>query len=173
MSPALRALLEGVIDYAGLFPPAQLPLDAAIRNYARYRHDADAWMLGRFVIPAARLEELSPFVTELFATGPPLGLVVLGRSADTVHGWAAAITADVEAIAAFRHRHGERVSIDGFEVRLPADATDAEAVASCVKAVTHALPNVTAFFESPSQREDHPALAAVMAEGIAAGAGGF
>ena len=37
MSPSLRALLTGIVDYAGLFPPAQLSLDEAIRNYARYR----------------------------------------------------------------------------------------------------------------------------------------
>ena len=68
MKPAagLRALLERIIDYAGLFPPAKLPLDDAIKNYARYRRDAEAWMLGRFVIPASRLGELEPYRT-LFA----------------------------------------------------------------------------------------------------------
>ena len=33
MSASLRALLEGILDYAGLFPPAQLPLEPAFRNY--------------------------------------------------------------------------------------------------------------------------------------------
>ena len=46
MNASLRALLTGVVDYAGLFPPARLPLDEAIRNYARYRQGSDAWMLG-------------------------------------------------------------------------------------------------------------------------------
>jgi hypothetical protein len=32
MSAGLRALLTGIVDYAGLFPPAKLPLDQAIRN---------------------------------------------------------------------------------------------------------------------------------------------
>src|SRR5262245_33954247 len=68
MTEGLRTLLEGVIDYAGLFPPAKLPLDAALRNYARYRRQAESWMLGRFVLPAARLEELDPYVGELFAS---------------------------------------------------------------------------------------------------------
>jgi len=49
MKPAagLRQLLAHVIDYAGLFPPAKLPLDVSIRQFARYRTDAAAWMLGR------------------------------------------------------------------------------------------------------------------------------
>ena len=49
VSASLRALLAGVIDYAGLFPPATLPLDEAVRNYARYRREPEGWMLGRLV----------------------------------------------------------------------------------------------------------------------------
>ncbi|HYT90814.1 MAG TPA: hypothetical protein VEL76_19045, partial [Gemmataceae bacterium] len=66
MSPSLRALLSGIIDYAGLFPPAKLPLAEALRNYAGYRTEPDSWMLGRFICPAARLVELDPFLKELF-----------------------------------------------------------------------------------------------------------
>ena len=37
---AARAAFEGVIDYAGLYPPASLPLDAVVQNYADYRRGA-------------------------------------------------------------------------------------------------------------------------------------
>ena len=53
----LRILLRGLIDYAGLFPPASLDMADAVRNYAAYREGEHAWALGRFVVPAARLEE--------------------------------------------------------------------------------------------------------------------
>lgn len=55
--PALRVLLRGVVDYAGLFPPASLDMAAAAGEYAMHRASADEWMLGRFVLPAARLTE--------------------------------------------------------------------------------------------------------------------
>jgi hypothetical protein len=54
---ALTTLLEGLVDYAGLFPPAALPMDDAVRNYAKYRSGAQREMLGRFVLPVQRLEE--------------------------------------------------------------------------------------------------------------------
>lgn len=54
---ALRALVAGAVDYAGLFPPASLDMAAAVQNYAAYRASDDAWMLGRFVVPVARLDE--------------------------------------------------------------------------------------------------------------------
>ena len=37
MTEALRTLLAGAIDYAGLFPPAALDMPEAARNYATYR----------------------------------------------------------------------------------------------------------------------------------------
>jgi hypothetical protein len=54
---AARALLDQCIDYAGMFPPAGLSLEATVRNYAAYRAGADAWALGRLVLPASRLAE--------------------------------------------------------------------------------------------------------------------
>jgi hypothetical protein len=60
MTAALQVLLAGLIDYAGLFPPAELDMADALRNYARYREGPNAWALGRFVVPAARLNEVDP-----------------------------------------------------------------------------------------------------------------
>jgi len=59
-SDALQALLTNLIDYAGLFPPASLDLPTAIQNYTAYRQGEHAWMLGRFVVPAALVAEVDP-----------------------------------------------------------------------------------------------------------------
>jgi hypothetical protein len=121
---SLRALLTGVIDYAGLFPPARLPLDVALRNFARYRQEDDAWMLGRFLIPAARLEDLEPYHDELFAIDPPFAFGVLGRGGGSLSEFLSNLRDDLRDIAAFRKRHGERVSVDTFETRLPPELAD-------------------------------------------------
>ena len=52
-------LLSSFVDYAGLFPPAGLSMGDAVAAYAADRTGRDAWMLGRFVCPAARLDELA------------------------------------------------------------------------------------------------------------------
>jgi fumarylacetoacetase len=120
MLSSVRALLAGVIDYAGLFPPASLPLDEAIRNYARYRKEPEAWLLGRFICPAARLAELAVYHEELFGDGPPFAFTVLGRGGSTAAEFLDNLRLDLEAAAAFRQRHRQRVWVDAFEVRLPA-----------------------------------------------------
>jgi hypothetical protein len=118
---SLRALLTELIDYAGLFPPARLPLDQAIRNYARYRQGNDAWMLGRFVIPAARLEDLGPYDKELFRVNPPFAFSVLGRGGNNLSEFLTNLRDDLRDISAFRKRHGSRVTVDVLEMRLPPD----------------------------------------------------
>lgn len=57
MNKPLRFLLDNLIDYAGLFPPAELTMAEAVRNYAAYRQSEHNWMLGKFIVPASRLEE--------------------------------------------------------------------------------------------------------------------
>jgi len=64
LAPALRAALERLIDFAGLFPPAELPMEEAVASYDRARASAPAWMLGRFIVPAARLVELRGVLAE-------------------------------------------------------------------------------------------------------------
>jgi hypothetical protein len=62
MTQLTRALLTGLIDYAGLFPPAELSMAETVANYAAYQHRPDRWALARIVVPVARLVE---FETEL------------------------------------------------------------------------------------------------------------
>jgi hypothetical protein len=50
---SLHALLSHVIDYAGLYPPAALPMSTVVDNYARYQGVPEAWMLNRLVLPAS------------------------------------------------------------------------------------------------------------------------
>jgi hypothetical protein len=54
---SLRALLTGLIDYAGLYPPASLPLPIVLERYRCFRASPEAWMLHRLVLPVAKLGE--------------------------------------------------------------------------------------------------------------------
>ena len=67
---AREALLSRLIDHAALFPPASLPMDAAIEVDRWARSTPQAWMLNRFLVPASRLGELPE------GFDPPLGVIV-------------------------------------------------------------------------------------------------
>lgn len=124
---ALRALLTGIVDYAGLFPPAALDMPTAVRNYASYRRDPAAWMLGRFVVPVERLEELVAAWATIDAAGAAWRLAgLLGPDID----------ADVARARAFNGANHGRAAIDSLEGRF-----------ASAKAIDHAASLVRDSFE--------------------------
>ncbi len=160
MLSSVRTLLSGIIDYAGMFPPAQLPLEQAIRNYARYRTEPENWMLGRFICPAAALEELSQYVDLLFGSGPPLKISALGKGGNTLRDFLGGLAADLNALLAFRERHGERAVVDQFEVRLPLELLAADNDGKDLRTVIYGpdallgragIEPLAAFYEVPAE----------------------
>jgi len=113
VAPPLQALLPGLIDYAGLFPPAALSMPDAAAEYARQLSGPDAWVLGRFVVPAARLAELA---AARRGTAPPQPWSV---SALAGPAWAE----DAERIQAWRA--GDELVIDALEFKA-ASAAEAD-----------------------------------------------
>lgn len=55
---SVDALLAGLVDYAGLFPPASEDMRPALESYASYFQGADRKALGRFIVPISRVKEL-------------------------------------------------------------------------------------------------------------------
>ncbi len=121
-SKSLQTLLSKIIDYAGLYPPANLPLEDAICNFVKYQIDSDEWMLSRFIIPAKRLTELSQLAEQVFPREEVLAFSVLGRGGKDAHEFLENLKLDIEDIYAFRKNHGIGVLVDMFEVVLPASA---------------------------------------------------
>ncbi|HEX6533765.1 MAG TPA: hypothetical protein VF041_04165 [Gemmatimonadaceae bacterium] len=110
ISRPVHALLQGVVDYAGLFPPAERSMSEAVAAYAAYRAGPDAWALGRFVVPVARLDELAGAVAAhgAAAHGQPWPLSVLAGAGPA---------ADAERVAAFGERHGARLRVEAVEAK--------------------------------------------------------
>jgi len=60
MIKTFEYFMHKIIDYAGLFPPANLGIKTALSNYRKYMDSSDNWMLGRFIIPADKLKMINP-----------------------------------------------------------------------------------------------------------------
>lgn len=123
----LRALLAAVIDYAGLFPPAGLDMTTAVRNYDAYLASDDGWMLGRFVVPVARLAQFRAAHEQLGHSGGPAWHLSALLGADA--------SSDLRAIADFNQRAHGHVIIDAVEGRLESEAAMREVAAGHALAV--------------------------------------
>ena len=142
-----RLLLTRLIDYAGLFPPAALSMREAVKNYATYLESEHAWVLGRFIVPAARLSEFEETLPSLPEPPKPWNLsVLLGPDPG----------ADLARIANLDSRGGHSCPpvIDSVEVK----ANTLEDV----KRLDAMIPrDLTAYFEIPLAGGERDCIAAL------------
>lgn len=114
LTDARTAALGALIDYAGLFPPASLPLEDAVAAYRRLRSAPDGWLVGRFLCPTSVLEDLAAVLTRTMdAEEPPWAVGAIfdedvGRAADHA--------------ATFHHYASPAALVSTAEVALPRDA---------------------------------------------------
>jgi hypothetical protein len=147
---AIRALLAESIDYAGLFPPAGVDMNTAVRNYADYRLSGDAWALGRFVVPASRLQEFeaaaAPHLHQ--SSSSPWSLSVLAGPD---------LEADLATLAAFGRRQSQYrppLRTDSLEVK----ATSEPAITDIMRQVPR---NLETFVEVPIDKDPEMLLRSI------------
>ena len=142
----LRTLLTGLIDYAGLFPPARLDMKPAVEEFARQRLGDESWMLGRFVVPLSRLDEFEHAARVLLprAGDGPWRLSALA-GADP--------SADRERIDRFNAEYSGRAIIDAVEVKAPAPED--------IDRLAPSFQGLEAYFEIPWDLDPRPFVPAL------------
>lgn len=113
----IHALMQGLIDYAGLFPPAKLSMKASVEAYDRYLKGPHAWMLGRFIVGVSKLEEFRASAREVLPRSDeddawPISVLIDGD-----------LDADLDAVYAFNKEHANPRNglavIDAIEMKVP------------------------------------------------------
>jgi hypothetical protein len=164
---SLTTLLSGLIDYAGLFPPAKLSMQHAVEAYARARVGEHEWMLCRFICPAARLRELSQTAAVLMpGTNATSGY---REHADLTEPWHISALVEspeeMEIIQKFNDHHSREDNglavVDAVEIKL---ATPAE-----VDDILDVIPeDIYPFFEIPTTTDPRGFVAALAGNSCAA-----
>ena len=150
-------LTAGLVDYAGLFPPAGLPMRAALENYTSYFNGSDAPSLGRFIVPVERIDEMEVAASGLF---PPTS---------DARPWKVSVLvgADLESalarVQAFNAEHqsadANEAIVDALEIRI--DLLDELAASEVFR--THSL---SVFVELPLGDDLENGIAAIRETGV-------
>ena len=157
-------LLGDAIDYAGLFPPAQLDMSGAVAEYAAYLKSAENWALGRFVVPVARLDELAAAGEALAAgEGPTSGDHGAWRLSAL---FGSEVSADLGRIRAFNEAQRSSdgawcAQVDAIELR----ASTTDAIASAARAIGAQF---ECFVEVPVSADPTPLVRAIRGAGLRA-----
>ena len=163
VTDALTSFLTGIVDYAGLFPPASLDMPSAVKAYAEYLHHPSSTMLGRFVVPVARLQEFGeaahPFLPRGETSTPPnpwILSVLIGPDA----------TADIQESLKFNCRHWSgselgHAMIDSVEIK-------ASSIAEIGASMSRMPKQFRPFFEIPLDSDPAPLIAEIKRTGACA-----
>jgi hypothetical protein len=150
--PVLRAALSELFDYAGLYPPAALPMPEAVAAYARHQASPHAFMLGRLIVPAPRLGEVLAAQQHLLGGIPPAVPWRLSVGAGPY---------DTPALRAFAADQAAWAVVEALETR----ASTAEQV----QAMVAGLPQgPTIFVEIPTTGDLEALLSAIHTAGACA-----
>jgi hypothetical protein len=152
MKGSVRVLLQSLIDYAGLFPPAGLPMEQAVANYASYLAGEHRWALGRFIVPASRLGELEAAVARQASPSEPWELSLLASGSTEE---------DLAAASEFNERHQGELSISSFE-------TKASSLAAIEELARSLGPSMVPYVELPLSVETPQLIRALAARNLRA-----
>ena len=119
MSSALHAFMDQLVDYAGLFPPAALDMTTAVSQYAGFQSQPEAWMLGRFIVPADRLSELAAAAEDHLVAGKRWGISALLGHRENPEQSLRTLQEQCEAIIGFEAALAGRAAVEVLEVPLP------------------------------------------------------
>lgn len=148
MSPALATLLDSLVDYAGLFPPAQLAMAEAVPAHAAYLTGPDRALLGRFIVPVARLgefEQTHARLPDAQRTGWQLSVLTgtdLAADGAAIHAYnirhpeapIVSIEAKATTLAEIEHLHRALPAALEVWVEVAAAAPDLPALLAAIKA---------------------------------------
>jgi hypothetical protein len=119
-SRAARAFFSGLIDYAGLFPPAALDLVDTVANYRTYIDRPERWILSRCIMTAAHVEQLREESLRMFTAHQPLEVSLVSRD----------LASDISRVVASIRSSNGRVVVRAAEVVIDCKKDLARQVAS-------------------------------------------
>ncbi|APJ04736.1 hypothetical protein [Silvanigrella aquatica] len=119
---SLNIFMQGLLDYAGLFPPATLSLQDALKNFAEYHHHDQKKWLGKFILPANKIDETISLLNNLntFSTlnqKAPFSIIL--NSCDKLTDYPNYLEKDLIIINNFRKKFETTIDILSFEFLPP------------------------------------------------------
>jgi hypothetical protein len=155
---ARRLLLQGLVDYAGLFPPAALSMTDAVARYDEYLSGENAWALGKFVLPVARLGEFETTAPAVHRRAPWQLSIIAGSD----------LSSDIPVIESFARRAAPYAAVGAIEVR-GASGAEIDAIATNAALLRVNIPgSFDVYVEVPVAADLAPLMASIAAHGLRA-----
>ena len=151
---AIHNLTHQIVDYAGLFPPAALPLENVVGNYASYIEGPYASMLARLILPVSKLDSFENEATFKRTKNIwRISCLIPGVTEGTDE-----LRNAIQRIELFNSSHLGRAIIDTVEVKA-SDSNEIQLIAQNLSG------SLAPFFELPHQQPIDECIATIRSLG--------
>jgi hypothetical protein len=160
---AINNFMKGLIDYAGMYPPANLDLSTAFTKHLEYLNSEDEWMMDKFICSINSFEKFTNHDSDVskqlhnFRSDRWVSFGLLLTGGKTSKEFLKTLDKDLEMIKGFVSEHFELIVTDNFEAKLPEDISGKNNSGACKKFLNdcsiifneHGLFGSKIFFEPP------------------------
>lgn len=128
MMKAFKSFMNGIIDYAGMFPPANLELKPAFQNYLNYISSDDEWMMDKFVCSMKSFGTIADTNTDVYkllknyTSERRVSFSLLLTGGKTAKEFLKSFETDLKQVNDFIGNND--VEINSFEVKIPNELFD-------------------------------------------------
>lgn len=119
-----REFFGGIIDYAGMFPPAELTLPEAFRNYINYLESEDGWMMSKFVCSVKSFFEIfgknsdSGKLIHDYHGSRWIDFTLIASGGGNSKEFISNLEKECRGIKKIIAGHTEKISVDALEVKI-------------------------------------------------------
>lgn len=139
-----KAFLKGIIDYAGMFPPAKLKVKEALNSYATYLRTDDGIILSHFLCPVSSLNDLG-YHMKTYSGSKPLQISAIGNPIRKGGEFSSTLGDDLRIIIDFHERIEGQAVVKMYETKLPStQKTPTHLAVDIIELLQH---QVSPFFE--------------------------
>lgn len=129
MMKSFNSFMDGIIDYAGMFPPANLALTPAFRNYLEYIASDDEWMMDKFVCTMKSFKLFQDNASDVYKllkdydSERRVSFSLLLTGGASAKEFMKSLEEDLKLVKEFTGNNNN-VQANSFEVRLPNELFD-------------------------------------------------
>tara|TARA_R110002124_G_scaffold246052_2_gene411147 strand:- start:8597 stop:9589 length:993 start_codon:yes stop_codon:yes gene_type:complete len=140
---SIQPFLSQILDYAGLYPPASLPLNDAFGEYIKHYQSNEFWMLSKFVAGTNYLSDLVELINAYEESPKPFLITAVAAQSVSLQGFKQVVVATKKTITNAVNKSSKEIRVPSLEIKLPENLFKAADTTELQEAIEYAVNEMT------------------------------
>lgn len=151
MKHSIQPFLAEILDYAGLYPPASLPLSEAFEKYITHCQSNEAWMLSKFVAGTGYLTDLVELINATKESPDPFLVTAVAAPSVSLEEFRQVVDNTKTTLLDVIDRSDREVKVPSLEIKLPEEFFESSNTTNIEKAIEYAVSEMASSLVLPNE----------------------